>query len=315
MDLSLKQRLLGAAVLIALAVIFIPMFLSEPAPDRPAGRELGELAIPPAPDAEFQTRVLPVAPADAPIGEAETGERLATVDTATAPPPEIATPVEEPAPAPATAPRVDTPAQAPTPAPVPADRQAAKPDTSADRTPAPAAGRAGSSGHYLHLGVYANAGNANELVASLKKAGFAAFGEPVEYQGKPATRVRVGPFANRAGADAARLRVRELKPDVPGSVVQVTADAKADAPAGAVPAGRAGGFAVQLAALKTEAEANKLRDRARQAGYAAYVDQVQSGGATLWRVRIGPEVDRAAAERLRAGVRDKLKLDGILVTL
>lgn len=311
MDLSLKQRLLGAAVLIALAVIFIPMFLSEPAPDRPAGREFGELAIPPAPDAEFQTRVLPVAPAGAPLTEADTGgERLATVDTATAPPAEIATPEEAPASVPAARAAGEAPAK------VPAAPE--QPAGAAGRGPAPAApaaGRAGSSGQYVHLGVYANAGNANELVASLKKAGFAAFGEPVQYQGKPATRVRVGPFANRAGADAARLRIRELKPDVPGSVVQVAVDAGADAPKDAVPPGRAGGFAVQLAALKTEAEATRLRDRARQAGYPAYVDQVQSGGATLWRVRIGPEVDRAAAERLRAGVRDKLKLDGILVTL
>ena len=34
MDLSLKQRLLGAVVLIALAVIFVPMFLSGPAPQQ-----------------------------------------------------------------------------------------------------------------------------------------------------------------------------------------------------------------------------------------------------------------------------------------
>ena len=34
MDLSLKQRLLGAVVLIALAVIFVPMFLSRPAPQQ-----------------------------------------------------------------------------------------------------------------------------------------------------------------------------------------------------------------------------------------------------------------------------------------
>jgi DedD protein len=31
-------------------------------------------------------------------------------------------------------------------------------------------------------------------------------------------------------------------------------------------------------------------------------------------VRAGPEVERAAAEKLRAAIKDKLKLDGMLVT-
>lgn len=60
MDSSLKQRLLGAAVLIALAVIFVPMFMSDSAPRKSAEMETTNLAIPPAPDREFQQRVLPV---------------------------------------------------------------------------------------------------------------------------------------------------------------------------------------------------------------------------------------------------------------
>ena len=58
MDSALKQRLLGAAVLIALLIIFVPMFLSGPAPQQSS--ETVNLAIPPAPDREFQNRVLPV---------------------------------------------------------------------------------------------------------------------------------------------------------------------------------------------------------------------------------------------------------------
>ena len=81
MDLSLKQRLLGAIVLIALAVIFVPMFLSGPGP-QPAS-ETVNLAIPPAPDREFQNRVLPVEAAkDAPAStapETVTSTPLATV--------------------------------------------------------------------------------------------------------------------------------------------------------------------------------------------------------------------------------------------
>ena len=48
MDTALKQRLLGAAVLIALAVIFVPMFLSN----SPQQKEntTANLDIPPPPE-------------------------------------------------------------------------------------------------------------------------------------------------------------------------------------------------------------------------------------------------------------------------
>jgi len=312
MDLSLKQRLLGAAVLIALAVIFVPMLISGSAPQKSAEMETSTLAIPPAPDREFQTRVLPVDPSAAnPTAPASTPasapppspapETIATVDTATAP---------KPAPPPAT----PAPAQVATatpPKPVPAKPEPAKPEPEAAK---PAPGQAANGRYYVNLGVYASSKNAQDLVASLKKGGFPAATEASEVQGKPAERVRVGPFADRAAAEAARLRIKQAQPSVPGSVVATAEDAKADAPASALPAGRAGGWAVQLGALKTAEDANKLRDRVKNAGFVAFVDKVDANGTTLWRVRAGPEVDRGAAEKLRAGIKDKLKLDGIVVT-
>jgi len=314
MDLSLKQRLLGAAVLIALAVIFVPMFMSGSAPQKSAEMETSSLAIPPAPDREFQTRVLPVdAGAKTPAAPQAGGDdKIATVDTATAPKPEtLPPPVAAPEPA-------TTKPAAPAPAP---SAPAAKPSAPAAAAPAaaepakPAPGQAANGRFFVHLGVYSTTRNAEDLVATLKKSGFPAFAEASEYQGKRAERVRVGPFEDRAAAEAARLRIKQIKPAVPGSVVQLAADAKADAPAAALPAGRAGGWAVQLGALKTADDANKLRDRVRNAGYAAFVDKVDANGATLWRVRVGPEVDRGAADKLRAGIKEKLKLDGIVVTL
>jgi DedD protein len=308
MDLSLKQRLLGAAVLIALAVIFVPMLISGSAPQKSAEMETSTLAIPPAPDREFPTRVLPVdssagnptAPAGSTVSvppPSPAAETIATVDTATVP---------KPAPPPAT----PTPAQVATatpPKPAPA-----KPEPAESAKPVP--GQAANGRYYVNLGVYASSKNAQDLVASLKKGGFPAATEASEVQGKPAERVRVGPFADRAAAEAARLRIKQARPSVPGSVVATAEDAKADAPASALPAGRAGGWAVQLGALKTAEDANKLRDRVKNAGFVAFVDKVEANGTTLWRVRAGPEVDRGAAEKLRAGIKDKLKLDGIVVT-
>ncbi len=309
MDLSLKQRLLGAAVLIALAVIFVPMFLTSSAPQKSAEMETSSLAIPPAPDREFQTRVLPIdansrnpATPASPVSDA-----IATVDTATAPKPEVL-----PAPTPAVSESVKPNASkgdVAKPASTKPEAVAATPETTK-----PVPGQAANGQFFVHLGVYAATKNAEELVAALKKGGFPAFAESSEFQGKPASRVRVGPFADRAAAEAARLHIKQLKPAVPGSVVQLASDAKADAPVAAVPAARAGGWAVQLGALKTAEDANKLRDRIKNAGFAAFVDKVEANGATLWRVRAGPEVDRTAADKLKAGIKDKLKLDGMIVT-
>lgn len=307
MDLSLKQRLLGAAVLIALAVIFVPMFMSGSGPQKSASMETTTLAIPPAPDREFQTRDLSITPAPATPAAAPAADdnRITPVDTSMAPKPVDATPAPAaPVSAPAVATAKPEPAKPEPVAPKPAPVEAVKPQP----------GVAANGRWFVHLGVYSSGKNAADLVASLKKDGFAAYSEATDFQGKSAERVRVGPFADRAAAEAARLRIKQIKPSVPGSVVENAADAKADAPATALAANRAGAFAVQLGALKTAEDANKLRDRLRGAGFAAFVDKVNSNGTTLWRVRAGPEVDRAAADKLRAGIKDKLKIDGMIVT-
>lgn len=311
MDLSLKQRLLGAAVLIALAVIFVPMFISGSGPKKSAEMETSSLAIPPAPDREFQTRVLPVDPASksptapSPAAVPLDDNHITTVDTAAAP-----RPVEVPKP--------ETPAAVPATAPKPQVTATSKPVPATAPVPEPSKlvpGQAADGRYFVHLGVYATAKNADELAASLKKDGFPAFTESSNFDGKPASRVRVGPFADRAAAEAARVRIKQARPSVPGSVVQTAADAPAEAAPVALPKNKAGSFAVQLGALKTVDDANKLRDRVKGAGFPAFVDKVDSNGATLWRVRVGPEVDRAAADKLKAGIKDKLKLDGIVVTM
>src|SRR3954468_20060184 len=145
MDLSLKQRLLGAVVLIALAVIFVPMFLSGPAPQQTS--ETVNLAIPPAPDREFQNRVLPVdatpnaaKSAEPSAAEPVTNTPLATVET----PPR---PAEIPQP---TAPVSTAPAE--TTAPAKAEPAPTKAETPKVANNAP--GRAANGRFYVHLGVY-----------------------------------------------------------------------------------------------------------------------------------------------------------------
>ena len=101
---------------------------------------------------------------------------------------------------------------------------------------------------------------------------------------------------------------------MPGNVVQLADDVKTDAPASALPANRAGAWAVQLGAFKTVDEANKVRDKLKNAGFVAFVDKADTESGTLWRVRAGPETDRGNADKLRGRIKDKLKMDGMIVT-
>ena len=316
MDSALKQRLLGAAVLIALAIIFVPMFLSN-SPRKQDGTTVN-LDIPPAPDRQFEKRTLPVdaptAPVPAKPEPPADPNKIVTVDTQ-APARVDARPEDN---APAVSPSVakappavsPVPAKAP-PSPAPDAKPAeAKPAAAPSApAPAPAAGR-----FAVNLGVYADQAHADALVAKLKSAGQPAYSETTDYQGKPALRVRVGPFGDRAAAESARLKIKQSEPKVPSSVVESSEQPKAEAPANALPANRAGGWAVQLGAFKSEAEANKLRDKLKGGGVAAFVDRTGGGDAVLWRVRAGPYAERSAAESARATIKQKFQTEGMVVT-
>ncbi|MDR3388413.1 MAG: SPOR domain-containing protein [Rudaea sp.] len=299
MDSALKQRLLGAAVLIALAIIFVPMFLGNAPPKQDSTTV--NLDIPPPPERKFETRTLPVETPSAPATPAPAdSNKIVTVDTR--------------APARTDA-RPEDVATAPTAKPE------AKPSVLADaKTPAPVAAPpvavapAATAGRFaVNLGIYADQAHADALVAKMKKLGQPAYSETTDYQGKPALRVRVGPFADRAAAETVRLKIKQVEPKVPSSVVESAEQPRADAPASALPPNRAGGWAVQLGAFKTEAEANKLRDRLRGGGVASFVDRTGTD-QPLWRVRAGPYADRGSADSARGGIKQKFQIDGMIVT-
>jgi cell division septation protein DedD len=330
-DTPLKQRLIGAIVLVALAVIFLPMLVKGPAPD--SGVANVPISAPDAPaDGQFQTRELPLV---APTGAA-TGLQSGVSSTQ---------PLQQDAAAPA------EPAVA-------------------DTSPAVAAGN-----YAVSFGAYASQADANAVIAFLKKAQLPGFSEPATINGRQAWRVRVGPYADRAQAEAARLEAVKVRNDVKAEVV--TLDARADsavaaaptptpaassaaaAPAAATvktealppepvaaakpapkpeapkpepkptpakpeqaaakpvdvpatPAASSVGFAVQLGAFGQAAEANALRDKVRAAGFSAFVEQVRTDKGTLNRVRVGPVANRAEAENLKAQVASKVGVAGMV---
>ena len=193
MDTALKQRLIGAVVLVALAVIFLPMLIKGPAPD--SGVSDVPLDVPATPGGQYETRELPlVTPGNAPAGGVVGMEDAPAAAT--------------PASASEAVPLGTTPATA-----------------TGAMLPASTAG-----GNYaVNFGAYATPADADAVIARLKQSSLPAFREPASINGKTAYRVRIGPYAERADAEAVRLQAAQVRSDVKAQVV--TLDAPATAPA------------------------------------------------------------------------------------
>lgn len=324
MDPGLKKRLIGAAVLIALAVIFVPMLL----PSRSdTGPQSVSLTVPPQPGAEMQTRVLAVGPDSASAGTSAVAsindpDRVARLDLAGRPPPApgstaaAGTVVAPPQSSIAAGPGAPAAANS---APAVAAETPAASTTSATTKPAappPVAGGPGAAAgtvYTVNMGIYSNQAGAERLVANAKQHGFTAVATPETWQGKPVLRVRAGPFASRAQAEAARLKLKGFT-DISMTIDSDVVNQAGDAPATALPAGQAGAWAVQLAAYSTEAQANALRDRLRAQGFDGYVDEADASGNRLWRVRAGPFASREVATAKRDEIAGRLKITGDVVT-
>lgn len=333
MDANLKQRLVGAAVLVALAVIFLPMLIGGP--DHETNGPQVSTDIPARGDRQLVTRELPLAPALPTVStEVDTAvaaeNRVATVDMMNAPARVDALSGNEvnaasaasgdvvapagavtnsgtpatPVPAPvATTPTSVAPAAVPPP-------PASTPVVAPAPAPPPTLPAASANGNWaVNLGSYGNAANASALVSQLRGQKFDVYSEAINLDGKSVQRVRLGPYAGRAQAESARLSVLKLRSDLPTSVVSLEGEPASPTAKPAV----AAGFAVQLGALATQADANALRDRARAAGFSSYVERVATGSGVLWRVRLGPELQRANAEKLKSDAKIKLGVDGNVV--
>lgn len=375
MDSPLKQRLIGAAVLAALAIIFLPMLLKGPDVKEPDAAQV-PLTMPAAPDQSFSTHELPLTvpdsqapaggvlgmdtrPAPKPVPDAVPASAATSVAPVSATDGAVyptVTPVPAPntIPAPANAAPTSTPAAStapnvaapPKPAPTVAgpgtapSAPATKPTAAVavpDAVPVTTPTSAVAAGNYVvNVGSFGNVGNANALVARLRAAGMPVIAEKVKLNGADAMRIRVGPYADRTAAEAARLRAEAMAGGTSkviamdgrervASPAPVAATSKppvastASTPTVAAPATKpsapmvASGFAVQLAAPAEESAAMNLRDRARAAGFAAFVQRVDTVDGARFRVRAGPVADHNAAEVMRDAISQKLGISGNIV--
>jgi len=170
-----RRRLIGAAALLLAAVIVLPLVLDpspRPLPDSVAIDIPGDKT-------PFVPRLSQPAPAAAP-----------------APPAKPAAPAKQSEPS---APAVATVAVPDKSAPVNVSPPAS----------APASTPVGAQ-FVLQAAALASESAARDLVARLKKAGFAPYTEKISTQNGDRIRVRLGPFATREDAEQARAKLKAL---------------------------------------------------------------------------------------------------------
>ncbi|MDZ4261467.1 MAG: SPOR domain-containing protein [Pseudomonadota bacterium] len=99
----------------------------------------------------------------------------------------------------------------------------------------------------------------------------------------------------------------EAKPAAPAPATKPAPAAKAEA------AAVTEGWVLQVASLTVETKANELRDQLRKTGYPVFIERGKSGGSVVYRVKAGPVADRAAADELKMQVKQKTRLDGLVM--
>ncbi len=205
-----RRRLVGAVAFAGLAAVILPMVMDEEPKQQVQDIQI---RIPGQDAAPFNPRLKP---ADAAKNvQPEKAERPAPVP--------VAPPVA--APRPAEAP-VEKPAEKPAAKPVEkqvekaVEKPAGKASNGDDAKRAAAilsgkaaadAAPANGNGQFVVLiGAFANPANVKQLQTKLGELGIKVYTEPLDSPGGKKTRVRAGPFANRAAADKALDRMKRI---------------------------------------------------------------------------------------------------------
>ena len=198
---QLKQRIVGAIVLVALAVIFIPMFLTGRSDE--TGAALGT-NIPPQPIEQKEIRVLQLDKLPGPPAQ-DPAERSLVDKDIPAPPPVVpgtqpATHAAPPSPANAT---VTTPG-----------KPTAKVETAKAESPAQLESTATEApkAWAVQVGSFSKQANALALRDKLRAKHYPAFVDAVANGGSRVFRVRVGPAVRRENAEELQKRIeKDLK--------------------------------------------------------------------------------------------------------
>jgi len=300
MDIALKQRLVGASVLIALAVVVLPMLLGgRPNGDVP---ESQKIELPPQPsELDFETRRYPIGE-QAPKPQADRSETVLKPLPSPGPPPESSDASEaEPTP--------DTVAET-----MP-DRVAPPTIEIAEEQPVeviPLETMSDDRGRYIvQVASFGAADNAKRLSETLRGYGYTVKNDAVKSEVGTLHRVRVGPYGSESEANGVVSRLQTQVGDLNPRVMDLQPEKVAQVTKPSDPLVR---WVVQVGSFSSAANADNLVARLRLESMTAYKEQVSSSGSTIYRVRVGPFLEREEAIRVDKQLMERMSIDGVVMS-
>jgi DedD protein len=186
------------------------------------------------------------------------------------------------------------------------------PAATAAPEPASAAPTDPGSGRYVvQVASFGSVANANVLAETLRGHGYGVLSDVVQSDVSTLHRVRIGPYASEAAANEAASRVRTQVSGVSPRVVDLLPEAAAQVTTPSDPLVR---WVVQVGSFSAAGNADALVQRLRAEGLSAYQETVSSAGSTVYRVRVGPYIERDEAIQADALIDARLSLDGVVMS-
>ncbi|MDD1621740.1 MAG: SPOR domain-containing protein [Methylococcaceae bacterium] len=259
MDQELKQRLIGAAVITALAAIFVPMLFDDPVDE--TGKSINELKIPELPAKAQDVEIMPLP---------EKVEDVAAVEELEKPLKTAPAPVEE------AGVGEEADVEAPRPRTRLSGKETAVKETASAKQPHVLA----PDEDALHADADAPIAEAEDVPPLVKPAK------------QPAPPVQSLPVVTAAP--------KVLKPAVKAPET-APAPIPADNPAKPATAANEAGtrWYLNAGSFSQKANAVALQDTLKQQGFAASVKEVAGPKGTVFKVRIGPMLDKAKAQAVK----------------
>lgn len=320
MDIALKQRLVGASVLIALAVVVLPMLLGG---RTDGGGETQKIEVPEQPpELDFETRRYPIgeSPPKPPVTRQEERIELPSPSaqgyTAGDPSPEPQ-PVElrEDLPEETGGGQADIAAAEPESPPPGTEgmpgETVEEPVTVVTPDPPPSAAPGGQGRYAVQVASFGSVDNARRLTAQLSEFGYSVSSDTVKSDVGTLHRVRVGPYASESDADRAVAALKSQVRDVTPRVIDMQPEKSSPVTKPSDPLVR---WVVQVGSFSNANNADGLVAKLKLQGLSAYRESVKSGGATIYRVRVGPYIERDEAIRVDSLINDRLSIDGVVMS-
>ena len=315
METELKQRLIGASVIIALAVIFVPMLfddskvnqnqtLSIKIPDQPSDLKHKSIAIEPVNNQDTQSAEI----------NSQTPDSNTTQETASEIKPVVKkeeqiidvvdNSLNDKKPENQNKPESNQANKTESKDEKPITKIEKKPEITETQPDIVSANSSGSEfGCRLQYGVFSQQKNAQQLKAKLLNKGYSAV--VVKDLDKEVYKVYSEMLDSSSEAEKLSQKIVALKLNIGKPVIENLDEEAFNSLLDT-------GWIVQIGIYSNKKNSLAQRDEIRKSGFICFVDEIIASGNNQYRVRVGPYATRDEAKDAEKQLLDKLKLKGLV---